>query len=643
MTLGHFKARTRQSRFRLLRLAITISLPLFFIFRVILVVRHYSELDDSFITLAKAFVVGLFYDLSFLSYFLIPFVIYLWLIPEFIYRSIFNKILVHVVFLVCLNLLYLSMVSEWLFWDEFHTRFNFIALDYLVYTHEVFRNIIESYPLALLLSGIAAVSLLTYWLFKSQLSESLEDEDNFFIRSQYALIFLLFPALSYASIDQSLQEISDNRFVTEIAANGLYQFAAAFRNNEIDYLQFYAQGKDPDLSSDIKRLVSNSASPVLGTDLYQINRSVKAQQPERPLNVILLTVESLSANFFNRFGNRENITPYLDKLAKQSLLFTRFYATGTRTTRGLEALTLSVPPTPGQSIVKRPDNEKLFNLGRVFQLKGYDTVFLYGGLGYFDNMNAFFSGNGYRIIDETDFSKEDIHFKNAWGVSDGDLLDRTLKEADADYAQHKPFLFQIMTTSNHRPYTFPEGKIDKASGSGRSGAVKYTDYAIGQFIEQAKTKPWFQNTVFVIVADHCAGSARKAALPVENYHIPLLIYAPNLIQAAEIDTLSSQIDVAPTLLGLLNFNYDSQFYGKDILHMAKSEGRALISNYQKLGLFKEDKLVYLAPQQHVVSVDHSQRKPSPLSIEASLGMIEETMAYYQSANYRWTHRMSRYD
>ncbi|MDO9241726.1 MAG: hypothetical protein Q7U30_17085, partial [Methylicorpusculum sp.] len=95
MTLGHFKARTRQSRFRLLRLAITISLPLFFIFRVILVVRHYSELDDSFITLAKAFVVGLFYDLSFLSYFLIPFVIYLWLIPEFIYRSIFNKILVH--------------------------------------------------------------------------------------------------------------------------------------------------------------------------------------------------------------------------------------------------------------------------------------------------------------------------------------------------------------------------------------------------------------------------------------------------------------------------------------------------------------------------------------------------------------------
>jgi phosphoglycerol transferase MdoB-like AlkP superfamily enzyme len=579
----------------------------------------------------------------FLSYFLIPFVIYLWLIPEFIYRSIFNKILVHGVFFVCLNLLYLSMVSEWLFWDEFHTRFNFIALDYLVYTHEVFRNIIESYPLALLLSGIAAVSSLTYWLFKSRLSGSLEGEDHFLNRSRYALIFFLFPALSYAAIDQSLQEISDNRFVTEIATNGLYQFAAAFRNNEIDYLQFYAQGKDPNLSSAIKRLVSNTASPVLGTDLYQINRSVNAQQPEHPLNVILLTVESLSANFLTRFGNRENLTPYLDELAKQSLLFTRLYATGTRTTRGLEALTLSVPPTPGQSIVKRPGNEKLFNLGHVFQQKGYDTVFLYGGLGYFDNMNAFFSGNGYRVVDETDFNKEDIRFKNAWGVSDGDLLDRTLKEADADYAQHKPFLFQIMTTSNHRPYTFPEGKIDKASGSGRSGAVKYTDYAIGQFIEQAKTKPWFHNTVFVIVADHCAGSARKAALPVENYHIPLLIYAPNLIQPAEIDTLSSQIDVAPTVLGLLKFDYDSQFYGKDILQMAQSEGRALISNYQKLGLFKKDKLVYLAPQQHVVSIDHPESNPTPLSIEASFDLVEETMAYYQSANYRWTHRMSRYD
>ena len=141
--------------------------------------------------------------------------------------------------------------------------------------------------------------------------------------------------------------------------------------------------------------------------------------------------------------------------------------------------------------------------------QGYDSVFLYGGRGYFDNMNAFFGGNGYRIVDQSSVAEAEIRFKNAWGMADEDLYAQAIKVADADHAASRPFFLQLMTTSNHRPFTYPEGRIDIPSGQGRDGAVKYTDYAIGQFLAQAAEKPWFNNTLFVFVADHTSGSAGR--------------------------------------------------------------------------------------------------------------------------------------
>jgi phosphoglycerol transferase MdoB-like AlkP superfamily enzyme len=285
----------------------------------------------------------------------------------------------------------------------------------------------------------------------------------------------------------------------------------------------------------------------------------------------------------------------------------------------------------------------LFNLGYVFNQHGYDTAFLYGGNGYFDNMNEFYSGNGFRIIDKSELSKAEITFANAWGVSDDVIFNRTLKEADKDFAKKQPFFFQIMTTSNHRPFTYPEGKIDIPSGKGgRQGGVKFTDYAIHEFINTAKNKPWFNETVFVIVADHCGGSAGGVELPVDKYHIPFFVYAPKYIKPQSNDTLSSQIDVAPTLLSLLNFSYESWFFGHDILAMKKENGRALIANYQKLGLFKENKLAFLSVQQQVDVVLDPLGKHLAVKPETQAALVQETMAYYQSADTIWEHRLTRH-
>jgi phosphoglycerol transferase MdoB-like AlkP superfamily enzyme len=434
-------------------------------------------------------------------------------------------------------------------------------------------------------------------------------------------------------LDQELRAVSSNTVAAELAGDGPYQFVAAFRNNELDYGRFYATLPDARASALLKRELVEPAERDMGSAPYDIRRFVDNPGAPAHRNILLVMVESLSAEYLGAFGTREGLTPFLDELAGQSLLFTNFFATGNRTVRGLEAVTLSMPPTPGRAIVKRPGRERgLWSLGQVLRTQGYETRFLYGGRGYFDNMSAFFSGNGYEVTDETGLPPERIGFRNAWGVADEYLYDAALAAADRAHAAGRPFFFHLMTTSNHRPYTYPDGRIDIPSGDGREGAVKYTDWALRHLVEQARTRPWFRDTLLVVVADHTAGSAGKVALPLEGYRIPLLIHGDDL-QPARVDTLASQIDLAPTLLAMLHLDYPSAFFGRDIFTVPPGQGRALIGTYQALGLYEPGNLSILRPQRRL----ERQRDPEsgnpavthPATPDAGL---ERAMAYYQGAS-----------
>ena len=244
------------------------------------------------------------------------------------------------------------------------------------------------------------------------------------------------------------------------------------------------------------------------------------------------------------------------------------------------------------------------------------------------------------MVDRAAVAAADITFANAWGACDEDLLRWTLREADAAHATGKPFHHFVMTTSNHRPYTYPEGRIDLPSkAAGRAGGVKYTDYAIGEFLREAATKPWFKDTIFVIVADHCGSSAGKTELPVEKYRIPLLIYAPGgQIAPGRIDTLMSQIDVPPTLLGLLHWSYSSRFFGLDVRRIDPAQGRALIGNYQKLGLLSGESFTVLKPvrQRSAYRYDFATMKLTPATPDDAL--TAQAIAQYETASYLYTHR-----
>ena len=197
----------------------------------------------------------------------------------------------------------------------------------------------------------------------------------------------------------------------------------------------------------------------------------------------------------------------------------------------------------------------------------------------------------------------------------------------------------VLTTTNHRPFTFPEGRIDAPQGK-RESVVKYTDWAIDNFINKAREKAWFDNTVFVVLADHNALAAGKVDLPISNYKIPCFIYAPKLITSGETKRLMSQIDVAPTLLGMLGISYESKNMGYDINKLPLGEERAFISTYQQLGFVKNDKLVVLEPGKKatVYSIkDYSKDQYVKLSGQEDL--IEEAITWYQGASYFYKNKL----
>ena len=606
--------------------------------RLTLAARVGPDYSDDAIGYIVPFVVGAWFDIAVFTAFAVPSVLWWLALPRTRRSARVDGWVAPVGMAVFVFLCLFIAVGEHLFWTEFATRFNFIAVDYLIYTQEVIANIFQSYPVWKLLAVLVAAAVGIAYLSRRFLSPPL-DHLSFARRLGPALAVLALPPLLIGVTPTSLAYGGPNAYGKELSLNGVWALFHAFFNNEIEYRRFYKTLDDKDVGQRIDRLLSEKNASLAPSANDRLTRVVKRSGPMLRKNVMLVSMESLSAGYMARFGNKRGVTPNLDRLAGEGLLFTNLLATGTRTVRGLEALTLSVPPTPGQSILRRPNNGGLFTIGDVFRDRGYDTRFLYGGYGYFDNMNVFYAGNGFEVIDRTVFAKDEVRFENAWGVSDEDLFVRALKEADKSHAAGKPFFQLVMTTSNHRPFTFPKGAVDLFSIGGRLAGVKYADHAVGRLIEDAKDKPWFKDTVFVLVADHTSGTAGRIDLDPAHYHIPLIFYAPGFIGPGTHDKLASQIDVAPVLLGLLNASYVSRFYGRDVLNDPDAEPRAFIASYQKVALVRGGITLVLGPKQ---TVDGYRGLTSQRGADLAPELIADAVAYYQFAS-DWSSRSRRVD
>ena len=507
---------------------------------------------------------------------------------------------------LCSFIFVFTAFAEYFFWDEFGSRFNFIAVDYLVYTTELLRNALESYPIPLLMLAVFLLSsavtvCLWKWIRRGSPSGACSGPEHapepahgsgsggirfLTVGGAYVAAVLVFVSFTPFSGNR-------DRYWNEYVKNGVYEMFSAYRNNQLDYRAFYKTMNRGEAFTLLQGEIVDAKPSFMPPEGDHLVRVTGTKAPETRPNVIVVIMESMGSKWLGEYA------PNLNALAAEGLSFSNMMATGTRTVRGIEAVMLSIPPTPGNSIVRRPDNDRLFNLGTEFRRKGYDLKFIYGGIGFFDNMNPFFDGNGYAVVDKLDFARENKTFATAWGQCDEDLYAESLTRADASHASGTPFHQVLLTTSNHRPFTYPEGKVPIEPGTSRKGAVSYSDFAVGGFMREARTKPWFDDTVFVFVGDHPSSIAGKTELPADAYGIVCIMYGPRFFRPERVDTLCSQIDVAPTLLAALGWEYKSQFFGTNAREIPADKGRAWISTYQLLGMRTQDRLVVLSPDGRV--------------------------------------------
>jgi phosphoglycerol transferase MdoB-like AlkP superfamily enzyme len=558
--------------------------------------------------------------------------------PALCYNALSGQRGLYVLCLLMLFGLLFVAAAELVFWDEFGVRFNFIAVDYLVYTTEVVDNIRESYPIGRWLLMLAAVAIVILLLSRRAL-RTRDGSTRFAQRGKVVAVWFALTVASLFLVNTSTKDRTSNNYVNELAGNGIYQFFGAFRSSHLDYDRFYRVLPNDEAFARVRAQLKTPDATFVSNDPYDITREIHHPGPEKHLNVVLISVESLSADFIKAFGSSHgDITPNLDALVGQSMFFDHLYANGTRTVRGLEALSMSIPPTPGDSILKQAHNEDMLTLGQIFDQHGYVSQFVYGGYGYFDNMNYYFAHNGYQIVDRSSIPKSmPIHGENVWGVADEDLYTLALSQMDAIHTQGKPFFLHIMTTSNHRPFTFPAGRVKEKNGT-REGAIAYTDWSIVDFINRARSKPYFDDTVFVITADHCASSAGRSSVPIDRYHIPLWIYAPKHFAPQRVEQQMGQVDIPTTLLGLLNFSYRSRFFGYDVFQIAPNQERAFPATYEKLGYLHGKLLSILEPQRKTEQVvpDFETGDATPVKT-VDQNDIDDATADYQVAAYLFKH------
>ena len=618
-------------RFRPLLLISTFYLALSLLLRLVLWKIFGGSAGISWQSMPAILATGLINDAVILIFLNIPGTIYLTFLPDRIVQKKWHLVcFCLLIFLSIFGLIYLAGV-EFFFFQEFDSRFNLVAVDYLIYPHEVLVNIWESYPVGriiLLDAVLAGLILSRLW---SRITPAFQVSTRFRQRFIFLAfhILLLGPALLLST--DSL-DISGNRVSNELSHNGISSLFRAFHTNDLDYNAYY-RTLDNKQAFQLARSELSGNGDFLSEDQENLARKHAAiTNGLGKLNVVVIVEESFSASYCGVYGNKKTLTPHFDKLSRKGMLFMRAYASGTRTVRGLEAISTSLPPIPSEAILKRPGNEHIANWGKVMQENGYHTSFLYGGYGTFDNMNYFFSHNGFSVSDRMDIS--DPEFTNIWGVSDGDLFRHAAEYFDDRQRDGKPFFSIIMSTSNHSPYTFPKDIPGiPAEGGGRKAGVRYADYALGGFLEEARTHSWFDNTLFVIVADHCARVYGRAEVPVATYHIPLLFYAPGKITPMQVDRVIGQIDIAPTVLGILGLPYTAPFYGSDVLtDNLTPDGHPIFLNHNHdVAMMVGDRLAVLGLHQaaHLYRYDRSRDILTPLPDD--LHIFDRTTAIYQTA------------
>jgi len=620
-------------RFRLVLILGSVYLAAGAALRVVLWWRFGMPAGVSGFALPAILAGGLLNDAIVALYLLVPLAIYTLLLPDRWWHSRPNRWLLAAGTWATLFAIAFLAVAEMYFFEEFDARFNVVAFDYLVYPTEVVGDVWAEYPVPAIMLAAAILAAAGLWLIFRRRLDQVHAPTKPVQRLRPVVLHSSVVVLAGLFYPTDQLSFSTNRVANELVQNGISSFFRAAATNEIDYHAYYKSADPRENLALIERELGRGGGHFTRLADGRLDRVFPARADGLGrLNVVLVSSEAFGAEFSRLYGSQQDLTPNFDSFAQQGLWFAHTYASGTRTVRGLEALISSIPPIPTVSILRRPGNENVATWGAVMRSLGYHTSFLYGGYGYFDNMNYFFGSNGFEVLDRQEIDK--VRFENVWGVSDEDLFDRSLAHFDELHTKGRPFFSVIMTTSNHKPFTFRPGLESLGipeQGGERPAGVRYADYALGQFLRAAQQHPWFDDTVFVFIADHGARVYGAQQIPLRTYEIPLMVYSPKHVAPRRVDTLMTQIDVAPTVLGLLGLPYEAPFFGQDVLSTPSEQRVALFNHNHDVAIYRDGQMVVFGLKKAVSNYryDPATDRYSPAAPDPELERLG--IAYFQTA------------
>lgn len=607
------------------------AITLFFFSRVLLVLLHlprFAEVENFW----WAFVVGLRMDLVTLSIALIFPVMLLLLLPDFLGR--YWKPLYAFLFTLLACVMVYMEAATFPFVEQYDIRPNRIFVEYLVYPREVFGMLWTDYKLEILITTILLLLTARYaW----RASHHLLHHHARWAYWQRLLVLplvvvLLFiggrSSLGHRAANISTAAFSSDHLTNEIGLNSTYSVAYAIyaMKDEEDARSVYGEMDEQEMVQRVRRQMLVPAADFIGDEMPTLHRQVSRQPRKRPYNLVIFLQESLGAEYVGSLGGLP-LTPNIDRLSKEGLFFTNLYATGTRTVRGIEATTSGFLPTPGRSVVKLGLAQyNFFTIAGLLKQHGYSTEFIYGGESHFDNMRSFFLGNGFeRIIDQEAF--DNPVFVGNWGVSDEDLV----RKANEVFKAHgeKPFFALMLSTTNHVPFEFPEGRIElyEQPANTVNNAMKFADYAIGELFRLAKQEEYYKNTIFLVVADHNTRVYGADLVPVHKFKIPGLIIGPG-VEPQHYDKVASQVDLPPTLLDLMGLDTEHPMIGRNLLTIPEGVPGHAFMQYDRANAYRSgDQVVVQLPDKEPQQFVYENRRLLPAKLDTEL--VRDALAHAQ--------------
>ena len=548
------------------------------------------------------FPIGLRMDLILLSYLSFLPAILITFIPNNGVKYL-NKFLPFYSILFLFLILFVEMATPD-FVRQYDTRPNKVFLDYLIYPKEVVGMLLKSYLTSIIITFLILGVVLYFALKKGKsLFHTHTSEYKFKLMIFPLLAFLLFfgarsSLTSKRPINASNAVFSTNQLTNCLGLNSFYTVAfAAYSIKNEGNTKMYGKMDEAEATARVKKYMD--VTEFTDPSIPFLHKQRSDTLLKRPYNLVIFLQESLGAEYVGVLGGKP-LTPEFDKLSKEGLLFTNLYCTGTRSVRGIEAVVTGFLPSPSESVVKLGNSQQgFFTLADALKRKGYQTSFIYGGMANFDNMASFFNGNGFEdIVDQDDFDTDGKKYalKGTWGYSDEDLA---VKANDYFKSKgNKPFFSLMFSTSNHEPFEYPEGRIkgyDKKAAT-VNNAMKYADFSIGKFIELAKKEPYYNNTIFIVIADHNTRTFGKNLVPINKFHIPALIIGPNVPKGIVYSKLASQIDIPPTLLSYLGAEFETPMIGRKLNKLNSSTKGRAIMQFNDINAFRvEDQVVIMQP------------------------------------------------